>query len=133
MAQVAPGDYVALQAYVTPDESLWRPLQEARLRLRDALRVATTLGYGPRYLHSTGQYHKGGPNKGHFIQLVGHDGRDVEIPGQAYTFGVLKRAQGRGDLAALRAHDRRALRVCLGDDVPAGLSRFTELLTVALG
>jgi len=96
--------------------------------LRDGLRVATTLGYGPRYLHSTGQLHKGGPNKGLFLQLLGHDPDDVAIPGQPYDFGVLKRAQARGDLTALRAHGCRALRVCLGDDVPAGLARLAELV-----
>jgi len=127
-AQAAAGDYVALQAYVAPGQAVWDQLQAVRLLLRDGLRVATTLGYGPRYLHSTGQLHKGGPNKGLFLQLLGHDPGDVEIPGQPYSFGVLKRAQARGDLTALRAHGCRAMRVCLGDDVPAGLARLAELV-----
>jgi len=128
-AEAAAGDYVALQAYVAPKEAVWDQLQAIRLQLRDGLRVATTLGYGPRYLHSTGQLHKGGPNRGLFLQLLGHDPDDVAIPGQSYTFGVLKRAQARGDLTALRAHGCRAIRVCLGDDVPAGLARLAELVT----
>jgi len=100
--------------------------------VREGLRLATTLGYGPRFLHSTGQLHKGGPNRGLFLQLVGHDPDDVSIPGQPYSFSVLKRAQARGDLGALRAHGCRALRVCLGDDVPAGVQHLTELVAAAL-
>ena len=127
-AQAAAGDYVALQAYIAPGQAVWDQMQSVRLELRNGLRVATTLGYGPRYLHSTGQLHKGGPNKGLFLQLLGHDPDDVAIPGRPYSFSVLKRAQARGDLSALRAHGCRALRVCLGDDVPAGLARLEELV-----
>ena len=128
LAQAAAGDYVALQAYVAPGQAVWDQLQAVRLQLRDGLRVATTLGFGPRYLHSTGQMHKGGPNTGLFLQLLGHDPDDVEIPGQPYSFGTLKRAQARGDLTALRTHGCRAIRVCLGDDVPAGLARLAEII-----
>ena len=128
LAQAAAGDYVALQAYVAPGQAVWDQMQAIRLQLRDGLRVATTLGYGPRYLHSTGQLHKGGPNTGLFLQLLGHDPDDVEIPGQPYSFGTLKRAQARGDLTALRTHGCRAIRVCLGDDVPAGLARLAEII-----
>jgi hypothetical protein len=131
-AQAEPGDYVALQAYVAPGKDVWNDLEALRLFVRDRLRLATTLGYGPRFLHSTGQLHKGGPNKGLFLQLVGHDPVDVEIPGQPYSFSVLKRAQARGDLGALRAHGCRALRVCLGDDVPAGVKRLGALVAGAL-
>jgi len=131
-AQAAPGDYVALQAWVAPGDEVWGRLQTLRLEVRESLRLATTLGYGPRYLHSTGQLHKGGPNRGLFLQLVGHDPDDVSIPGQPFSFSVLKRAQARGDLGALRAHGCRALRVCLGDDVPAGVQRLTELVVAAL-
>ena len=127
-AQSSSGDYVALQAYVAPGAAVWDDLQAVRLQLRDRLRLATTSGYGPRYLHSTGQLHKGGPNKGLFLQLLGHDPGDVEIPGQPYSFGVLKRAQARGDLTALRAHGCRALRVCLGDDVTSGLAKLAALV-----
>lgn len=132
LARAAAGDYVALQAYIAPGQAVWDELQAIRLRLRDGLRLATTVGYGPRYLHSTGQLHKGGANKGLFLQLLGHDPDDVQIPGQPYSFSVLKRAQARGDLSALRAHGCRALRVCLGDDVPAGLARLAELVAAAL-
>lgn len=131
-AQAEPGDYVALQAYVAPGEAIWDHLQALRLQLRDQLRLATTLGYGPRFLHSTGQLHKGGPNKGLFLQLVGHDPVDVDIPGQPYSFSVLKRAQARGDLGALRAHGCRALRVCLGDDVTAAVKRLGALVAGSL-
>ncbi|MFA4966554.1 MAG: hypothetical protein WC709_13105, partial [Thermoleophilia bacterium] len=132
LAQGAAGDYVALQAYLAPSAAVWEQLQAVRLRLRDGLHLATTVGYGPRYLHSTGQFHKGGPNRGLFLQVLGHDPDDVEIPGQPYGFSVLKRAQARGDLAALRAHGCRALRVSLGDDAPAGLARLANLLAEAL-
>ncbi len=131
-AQAASGDYVAVQAYVAPDDAVWSHLQRLRLDLRDHLRLATTLGYGPRFLHSTGQFHKGGPNRGLFLQLVGHDLVDVSIPGQPYSFSVLKRAQARGDLGALRAHGCRALRVCLGDDVRGGVRRLNDLVAAAL-
>ncbi len=131
-AQAEPGDYVALQAYVAPGEAVWNDLEALRLCVRDDLRLATTLGYGPRFLHSTGQLHKGGPNKGLFLQLVGHDPVDVDIPGQPYSFSVLKRAQARGDLGALRAHGCRALRVSLGDDATAGIKRLAALVAGAL-
>jgi transaldolase/glucose-6-phosphate isomerase len=131
LAQTAAGDYVALQAYVAPDPALWDALQRVRAVLRDRLRVATTLGYGPRFLHSTGQLHKGGPNTGLFLQLVGHDREDASIPGQPYSFSVLKRAQARGDFSALRAHGCRALRICLGDDVPAAVAKLLELVEAA--
>lgn len=131
-AQARAGDYVALQAYVAPGERVWDDLQALRLGLRDRLRLATTLGYGPRFLHSTGQLHKGGPNTGLFLQLVAHDEQDVDIPGQPFSFGVLKRAQARGDLGALRAHGSRVLRVDLGDDAAAGVRRLGALVAGAL-
>ncbi|HEY5386815.1 MAG TPA: hypothetical protein VIL79_02830, partial [Thermoleophilia bacterium] len=131
LAQASAGDYVALQAYIAPGTAVWDQLQAVRLQLRDGLKLATTLGYGPRYLHSTGQLHKGGRNRGLFLQLLGHDPDDVEIPGQPYSFSVLKRAEARGDLVALRAHECRALRLCLGDDVPAGLTRLAEVVAAA--
>jgi hypothetical protein len=101
----------------------------------EGYRSAVLLGMGGSSLaplHSTGQLHKGGANQGLFLQLLGHDPDDVEIPGQPFTFSVLKRAQARGDLAALRAHGCRALRVCLGDDVTAGLARLGELVAAAM-
>jgi glucose-6-phosphate isomerase len=132
LAQGAPGGYIALQAYLAPSQAVWGELQAVRLQLRDTLHLATTLGYGPRYLHSTGQLHKGGANQGLFLQLLGHDPHDVQIPGQSYSFSVLKRAQARGDLAALRTHGCRALRICLGDDVLSGLSGLAKLVAAEL-
>jgi hypothetical protein len=131
-AQARPGDYVAFQAYVAPGEQIWDDLQALRADVRDRLQLATTLGYGPRFLHSTGQLHKGGPNTGLFLQLLGDDPQDVDIPGQPYSFSVLKRAQARGDLGALRAHGCRALRVSLGDDAKAGVRRLGALVSGAL-
>ncbi len=117
-----PGDYIALQAYLSEDPNVNAALQDLRILLRDRLRVATTLGYGPRFLHSTGQYHKGGPNCGLFLQLTSEDQEDVPVPGRQYTFGLLKRAQALGDLEALRKHNRRAVRIDLGKNVLEGLA-----------
>ena len=111
--QVRLGDYVAILAYLPRRPEVDVHLQAVRLALRDRLRVATTVGYGPRFLHSTGQYHKGGRNNGIFIQVVEEGGVDVPIPGQPYTFGELSRAQALGDLESLRAHDRQVARVTL--------------------
>jgi len=132
LERVRTGGYLAIGAFVAPTAARADAVDRIRARLRDATGLATTGGFGPRYLHSTGQLHKGGANTGLFLQLLGHDPDDVDIPGQPYSFGVLKRAQARGDLTALRAHGCRALRVCLGDDVPAGLARLAELLAAAV-
>ena len=115
LERVRPGHYIAIQAYLPPDAQVDAQLQAARRRLRDRFRVATTVGYGPRFLHSTGQLHKGGANTGVFIQVVGDDTVDVAIPGKPYTFGALKRAQALGDLQSLRARDRRVARVTLDE------------------
>jgi transaldolase/glucose-6-phosphate isomerase len=130
--QAKPGDYVALQAYLTENDANDRALQTIRLRLRDHLHLATTLGYGPRFLHSTGQLHKGGPNTGLFIQLTCQEDVDVPIPNSPYTFGVLKQAQALGDLQALRKHGRRAIRIDLGKNAVRGLSALDEELQSAL-
>jgi Phosphoglucose isomerase len=113
LRQVRSGDYVAIQAYLPRDRNTERRLHVARMRLRDNLRVATTLGFGPRFLHSTGQLHKGGPNTGVFIQVVEPPVEDVPIPGAPYSFGTLIAAQALGDLQSLRAHGRRVARVRL--------------------
>jgi len=112
---VRPGDYVAIQAYVDPEAGVVDAIEDARTALRDRLRVATTVGLGPRFLHSTGQLHKGGPPSGVFVQVVGDDPTDVPIPGQAWGFSTLKRAQAAGDLTTLRDHGLRAGRVTLDD------------------
>jgi hypothetical protein len=83
------------------------------MRLRDRLRIATTVGFGPRFLHSTGQLHKGGPNTGLFVQITDEPNEDVEIPGKSYSFGTLIKAQAAGDLLALRDRDRRVVRTTL--------------------
>src|SRR5205085_9522936 len=103
-----------------------------RMHLRDATRCATTTGYGPRFLHSTGQMHKGGPDSGVFMQLTAPDSRDVEIPGEPFTFSTLKLAQSLGDFRSLSTRGRRALRIDLGADVAAGLSRLYDIVRDAV-
>ena len=92
----------------------------------------SNLGYGPRFLHSTGQLHKGGPNNGVFLQITSDDKEDIPVPGQKYTFGILKRFQAQGDFEVLAERQRRLLRVHLGADVPAGLARLRDLIRAAL-
>jgi hypothetical protein len=132
LARARTGDYISLQAYLPEEASTDRTLQAMRLRLRDALGFATTLGYGPRFLHSTGQLHKGGPDTGLFIQLTCRDATDISIPGRPYTFGVFKKAQALGDLEALIRHGRRVMRIDLGDNVKKGLAHLQRLLEGAL-
>jgi glucose-6-phosphate isomerase len=127
-AKVKPGDYVALLAYLEETPEIEAELQAIRTRLRDATRCATTTGYGPRFLHSTGQLHKGGPDSGVFIQITAPDKTDFPVPRETYTFSVLKDAQALGDFESLLKHGRRAIRVDLGDDVLAGLGRLRELI-----
>jgi transaldolase/glucose-6-phosphate isomerase len=131
-AQARDGDYFALMAYLTEQQSTTEALNQIRKRVRDTLHLATTLGYGPRFLHSTGQFHKGGPNTGLFLQLTADVEEDVPVPGEQYSFGVLKRAQAQGDLEALHKHDRRAIRVHLGENVQDGLERVLDLVESAL-
>ncbi|HKR99941.1 MAG TPA: bifunctional transaldolase/phosoglucose isomerase, partial [Candidatus Dormibacteraeota bacterium] len=126
-----PGDYIALMAYVTPDSANEDSLQRLRVAIRDTRRVATTLGFGPRFLHSTGQLHKGGPNTGVFVQITTDDAQDVAIPGKPFTFSVLKQAQAAGDLQSLRDHGRRVLRVHIAGDLRAGLEQLTDALAAA--
>jgi hypothetical protein len=120
LGQVVPGDYLAVQAFVDPASPVVDDIQAARVALRDRLGVATTVGLGPRFLHSTGQLHKGGPDTGVFVQVVGDDPDDVPIPGQAYGFSGLKQAQADGDLVTLRDRKRRAARVTLGELLEVG-------------
>jgi hypothetical protein len=108
---ITPGHYLAIMAYLPPTPENDRRLAAIRLRLRDRLRVATTLGYGPRFLHSTGQLHKGGPPVGHFLQITDRATEDLPIPGQPFSFGQLEAAQGEGDLVALRSRGRPAIRI----------------------
>jgi hypothetical protein len=132
LAQARPGDYLALMAYISENPATDKLFQEIRVILQDRLHIPTTLGYGPRFLHSTGQLHKGGPNTGLFLQLTADDVEDVPIPGAPYTFGIFKRAQALGDLEALRKHGRRAGRIHLGSNISEGLKVLKEDLMSAL-
>ena len=116
-----PGDYVGLQAFLRPDDEIDRALQRVRIRIRDRFRVATTVGFGPRFLHSTGQLHKGGPATGAFVQFVDHADSTPAIPGTNDTFADLIAGQADGDYRALVDAGRRVIRVCLGNDVAGGL------------
>jgi transaldolase / glucose-6-phosphate isomerase len=132
LARLEPGDYVALLAYLpmTPDNTAL--LSEIRMLVRDHLRVATCVGFGPRFQHSTGQVYKGGPNSGVFLQITCEDSVDLPVPGHAYTFGVVKEAQARGDFAALAERGRRALRIDVGADATAGLTALRDALAQVL-
>ncbi|HET9979789.1 MAG TPA: bifunctional transaldolase/phosoglucose isomerase [Ktedonobacterales bacterium] len=130
--QAGPGDYIALLAYIERTPETQTALQEIRLRLRDLRHVATTLGYGPRFQHSTGQEHKGGPNTGVFLQFVATDTTDVPIPDEPYTFSVLKQAQALGDLQSLEAHQRRVVRIDLGTGIVSGLGELLQALEAAV-
>ena len=132
LARLRAGDYFAVLAYVEMNEAHERELQTLRHAVRDARRVATCLGFGPRFLHSTGQAYKGGPNTGVFLQITCEDAGDVQVPGQKFTFGVVKAAQARGDFEVLAERGRRALRVHLGEDVPAGLATLRKGVEQAL-
>ena len=132
LGRVKPGDYFAVNAYVEMNDANDKELQALRLAVRDAKKVATTVGYGPRFLHSTGQLHKGGPNSGVFLQITCDDAEDLPIPGQKFSFGVLKQAQALGDFQVLAERGRRVLRVHGGADVPAGLAKLRQVVAGAL-
>ena len=127
---VRPGDYLAVQAYLAPSPQTSSVLQEIRSTIGNRLRIATTSGYGPRFLHSTGQLHKGGPDTGVFLQLVDDPagGGDLAVPETHYTFGALIRAQALGDFHALHQRGRRILRVHLGQEAGKGLKRLIQTL-----
>ncbi|HSD45129.1 MAG TPA: hypothetical protein VLB87_00855 [Pyrinomonadaceae bacterium] len=128
LAQVKPGDYIAFLNYIEERPEADHKLQQIRTRLRDKTRCATTIGYGPRFLHSTGQLHKGGPNTGVFFQLGAKDKTDFPIPGEAYSFSVLKEAQALGDFRALSKRGRRVVRIDLGDDLLSGLDQLEQAI-----
>ncbi len=129
---IKANDYFALLAYIEMNPAHEAALEAMRKRVRDVKRVATCLGFGPRFLHSTGQAYKGGPNSGVFLQITADDAHDLAIPEQKYTFGIVKAAQARGDLAVLRERGRRALRIHLGADVGAGLKKLAAAMERAL-
>jgi transaldolase/glucose-6-phosphate isomerase len=132
LARIKAGDYFALLAYVQMNSEHENRLQEIRHVVRDKRRVATCLGFGPRFLHSTGQAYKGGPNSGVFLQVTCDDATELQVPGQKYTFGVVKAAQARGDFQVLAERGRRALRVHLGRDVNAGLAGLLKAVQKAV-
>ncbi len=128
LSRARAGDYIAMLDYIqeTPEHEEF--IQGIRTHLRDALHVATTTGYGPRFLHSTGQLHKGGPPAGVFIQVTADNAIDVPLPDEPFTFGVLKQAQALGDFQSLASRHRRAIRVHLGADVAAGLRTLLKVV-----
>lgn len=130
--RIRPSDYFALLAYIDMSDANEALLQEMRHALRDKKQVATCLGFGPRFLHSTGQAYKGGPNSGVFLQVTCDDAADLPVPQQKYTFGTVKAAQARGDFQVLAERDRRVLRVHLGSDVSAGLAALVHAIQKAL-
>jgi glucose-6-phosphate isomerase len=132
LGQIHPGDYFATLAFLPMFEDHERVIQGLRHKVRDKKRVATCLGFGPRFLHSTGQDYKGGPNTGVFLQITADHARDVDIPGQRYSFGVVIDAQAAGDLAVLESRGRRALRVHLGADLTVGLDALAAAFDEAL-
>lgn len=132
LAQLKPRDYFATLAFIQRDREHEKTLQELRHAVRDNRRVATCLGFGPRFLHSTGQDYKGGPNTGVFLQITGGHAEDVQVPDQKYTFGVVIDAQAAGDLSVLQQRGRRALRVHVGKDVEGGLQLLRDAIQKAL-
>jgi glucose-6-phosphate isomerase/transaldolase/glucose-6-phosphate isomerase len=126
LADAAPPNYVAIMGYLPLSGELDAAVAELRKTIRAATGAATTFGYGPRFLHSTGQLHKGGPKTGRFLQLVNRPKRDAEIPGAGYSFGRLIAAQSAGDLETLRAHGLRAERVELEGDPAAAVRALSE-------
>jgi len=128
LSRIRPGDYFGLLAYIEMNAENESLLQRLRMSVRDKKHVATCLGFGPRFLHSTGQAYKGGTNSGVFLQITCDDANDLLVPQQTYTFGVVKAAQARGDFAVLAERNRRALRVHIGSDVKTGLKKLADLI-----
>ncbi len=132
LGRLQPGDYCAFLAYIEMTAAHQQKLQVMRQLVRDHKGIATCLGFGPRFLHSTGQAYKGGPNSGVFLQITCEDENNVPVPGQRYTFGVVKAAQARGDFQVLVERGRRVLRVHLGTEVGAGLTTLSAAIVRAL-
>jgi transaldolase/glucose-6-phosphate isomerase len=132
LARTIGGDYFALLAYVARNEQNEAALQQMRLTMRDRHHVATCLEFGPRFLHSTGQAYKGGPDSGVFLQITADDRPDLPIPGHRASFGVIKNAQARGDFDVLLERGRRALRIHIGGDIGTGLAALQAAFDRAL-
>jgi transaldolase/glucose-6-phosphate isomerase len=131
--RINAGDYFGILGYITMSDGNEAALQAIRHRVRDAKKVATVLGFGPRFLHSTGQAYKGGPDTGVFLQITCDDKVDFPVPGQKYSFGVVKAAQARGDFAVLAERGRRAVRVHLGKNVKSDLAKLAKAVNVVAG
>jgi transaldolase / glucose-6-phosphate isomerase len=132
LGRIHDGDYFGVLGYITMNDANEKAMQQMRLAVRDKKKVATVLGFGPRFLHSTGQAYKGGPNSGVFLQITCDDAVDLPVPGQKYTFGVVKAAQARGDFAVLAERGRRALRVHLGKNVAKDLAKLNSTVQQVL-
>ena len=132
LGRIHDGDYFGVLGYITMNDANEKAMQQMRLAVRDKKKVATVLGFGPRFLHSTGQAYKGGPNSGVFLQITCDDAVDLPVPGQKYTFGVVKAAQARGDFAVLAERGRRALRVHLGKNVAKDLAKLNSAVQQVL-
>jgi transaldolase/glucose-6-phosphate isomerase len=132
LGRIKDGDYFAVLGYVQMNDENEQNLHSVRHAVRDQKRVATCLGFGPRFLHSTGQAYKGGPNSGVFLQVTCDDSVELPVPGQKYTFGVVKAAQARGDFQVLAERGRRALRVHLKSNLKAGLATLQAAVQKAL-
>ena len=132
LSRIGTGDYFAVLGYIPMTAETETALQSIRTSVRDAKKVATCLGFGPRFLHSTGQAYKGGPNSGVFLQITCDDASDLPVPGRRYTFGVVKAAQARGDFAVLAERGRRALRVHLGKNLKSGLRALSQAVSQGL-
>lgn len=130
--RLEPGDYFATTAYIQYCHELEEMLESARMKVRDKHKVATTFGFGPRFLHSTGQLHKGGPNTGVFLQVTSDDAEDLPIPDEKFSFGILKQAQSLGDFVALSSRDRRAVRAHLKGDLEKAIKALTSAIEQAL-
>jgi transaldolase/glucose-6-phosphate isomerase len=132
LSRIGAGDYFAVLGYIPMNAENEAALQSIRTAVRDSRKVATCLGFGPRFLHSTGQAYKGGPNSGVFLQITCDDASDLPVPGQKYTFGIVKAAQARGDFAVLAERGRRALRVHLGKNLNSGLKALAKAVSQGL-
>ena len=132
LSRLGAGDYFAVLGYIPMNAENEAALQAIRTAVRDAKKVATCLGFGPRFLHSTGQAYKGGPNSGVFLQITCDAASDLPVPGQEYTFGIVKAAQARGDFAVLAERGRRALRVHLGKNLKSGLKALSKAVSQGL-
>jgi transaldolase / glucose-6-phosphate isomerase len=131
-ARLKDGDYFALLAYLDGAEARMQPLQDLRVAVRDKKHVATCLQFGPRFLHSTGQAYKGGPNSGVFLEITAEPAPDLNIPGRKASFGVIEAAQARGDFRVLAGRGRRVLHAHIAGDVDAGLAAIGEAARLAL-